>query len=388
MKRIRGVALAWMVCGLWLTACGGIEPEEYGESRDEALCHRQARCGEFRDEETCVRARSKWNQALREAGLQPYAVFEGSLEAGRTRFDEDRAQECIDLIRDSSCEQPLEEVMSAEACSVLVGQRKDGEACLVNEDCGAASYCALATERAVCDAGTCQPLPGLGERMPGFNNIHSCAPGLSPDENSICQPTSGENGPCQNSLRCAVGLTCDRDLHQCRRPGRVGESCGESERPCLSHLHCAEGRCRELSNVGESCTRSYSMTFGWRSDCMRGLFCDAASDASQGTCKVWRGAGSECRDQSECQSGLFCDQRAGQQSRTCQEGVGEGGKCDTAICAPGLTCSLKTFTCARRGRKGEACEVTNTVVSFACTEGLACIEGTCQVAFPGLCGAP
>lgn len=388
MKHVHGVAFAWVVCGVLLAACGGIEPEEYGETRNEALCHRQARCGEIRDEEACVRARSEWNQALREAGMEPYAQFEGSLEAGRTRFDEDRAEECVELIRDSSCEQSLEEVTSAEACRVLVGQRQDGEACLINEDCGVASYCALETERAVCDAGTCKPLPGLGEKVPGYNNIHDCAPGLSPDENSVCQPTSGENGPCQNSLRCAVGLTCDMGLQQCRRRGRVGESCGGGERPCLSHLRCAEGSCRELANVGESCTLSRQWGSSWTSDCKRDLFCDAAPDTSQGTCQTRRGKGSECRDYSECQTGLFCDQRAGQQSRTCQEGVGVGGKCDTATCAPGLTCNLETNTCARRGQEGEACEMTNNGVSFTCTAGLACIEGTCQVSYPGLCGAP
>src|SRR5688500_17143783 len=101
MKQVHGVAFAWAVCGVLLAACGGIEPEEYGETRDEALCHRQARCGELRDEEACARARSEWNQALREAGMGPYAHFEGSLEAGRTRFDEERAEACMDLIRDS-----------------------------------------------------------------------------------------------------------------------------------------------------------------------------------------------------------------------------------------------------------------------------------------------
>lgn len=388
MKQVHGVAFAWAVCGLLLAACGGIEPEEYGETRDEALCHRQARCGELRDEEACVRARGEWNRALREAGMGPYAHFEGSLEAGRTRFDEERAEACMDLIRDSSCEQSLDEVMSAEVCRVLVGQRKDGEACLVNEDCGVASYCELKPERATCDAGACKPLPGVGEKLLGYNNIYSCAPGLSPDANDVCQPTVGENGPCQSSQSCAVGLLCDPNLQQCRRPGRVGESCGEGAQRCLPHLRCAEGSCRELADVGESCTRSRGNILGWMSDCKRDLNCEAEAEASRGTCQEPRGAGSACGDQSECQSGLFCDQRAGQQTRTCQEGVGEGGKCDTAICAPGLACHPDTSTCVRRGREGEACAMTNSPLSATCQQGLACIEGACRVSFPGLCGAP
>lgn len=351
MKHWQGLC-AWVLCGLWLAACGGIDTENYGEEYGEALCHRQARCGEIRDEDACASARRDVYEALAEVGLGTHALYEGSLTAGRARFDEDAAGKCLDLIRDSSCDQSLDEVTSAEVCRFLFGQRKDGEACLVKEDCGAASYCsrgAFQPGHPVCEAGTCKPLPRQGEPLTGADNVHACAPGLSPDVSSVCQPTSGEGGPCMASHGCASGLTCDEDLHQCRRPFRVGESCDAGARRCLPHLRCAEGSCRTLADVGESCTLSRSFGASWTSDCKRDLFCDAAPDSTQGTCEERLGKGSSCRDYRECGTGFFCDLSAGQ-TGTCRELVSEGGKCDT-LPASWASCASPRRTRASAGSR-------------------------------------
>jgi len=102
---------------------------------------------------------------------------------------------------------------------------------------------------------------------------------------------------------------------------------------------------------------------------------------------VRRGSGEECLDQSECRTGLVCDLR-GQQRGLCVPFVGEGEKCDLAPCSPGLACHPDTSTCVRRGKEGEACAGTNNPLSATCQQGLHCVEGTCQVWFPGLCRAP
>jgi hypothetical protein len=169
---------------------------------------------------------------------------------------------------------------------------------------------------------------------------------------------------------------------------RVGLSCGPGQRPYLPHLRCFEGSCRQLANVGMSCTRVRDLGLSWTSDCKLDLFCDAGPEGTRGTCKERKGAGSVCLDYSECQMGLFCQQHAGQEARTCQAPVGEGSKCDTAACAVGLACHPETFTCVRRGQQGEECAATNSLLSDTCLPGLSCVEGTCQVAYPGLCGAP
>lgn len=389
MKQLHGVAVAWM-CGLVLAACGGgdIKQEEFAETRDEALCHRQARCGEIRDEEACVRDKGALDVALRDAGLDPFALYAGSLKAGRASFDGKRAKECADLIRDSACEQSLDEVTSAEACKVFVGQRKDGEACLVTEECGVASYCNRTSQSAVCETGTCKALPGAGTKLTGEDGVYECAPGLWVDEHQVCQPTVAENGKCDDSESCAIGLVCDPDLHQCRRPGLVGMSCGPELRPCLPHLRCFEGSCRQLANVGMSCTLLRDASQSWSSDCKTDLFCDAGAEGSQGFCKARRSAESACLDSSECQQGFFCGLSAGQQSGTCQALVGEGGKCGDAPCAAGLSCNPDTFTCIRPGKEGEACTASNSSLFSTCQVGLACVSGTCQVAFSGLCATP
>lgn len=387
MKRFQAVAVAWM-CGLVLAACGGdLKPEEFAETYAVALCHRQARCGEIRDEDACVRESREWYQTMRVAGRDLSALFAGSLASGRARFDSGRARECADLLRDSACEQSLEEVTRAEACTAFVGQRKDGEACVLDQECGAASYCSRTYQGAVCEAGTCKPRPGAGQKLTWTDGAVECASGLWADENQVCQPAVAENGKCESSESCATGLVCDPGLKQCRRPGLVGMSCGANLRPCLPHLRCFEGSCRQLANVGMSCTLSRD-GFGASSDCKLDLFCDAGPEGTQGTCKARRTEGSACLDVTECQQGLFCDQHAGQQTRTCQKPVGEGGKCDTATCALDLACNAETFTCVRMARQGEACAAAPNSLFSTCQPGLQCVSGTCQVGFPGLCTTP
>lgn len=383
MKQVQGMALA-AVCGLLLAACGSVEPVEYVETYEEALCHRQVRCGEFRDEESCVRSR----QELRARGVDFLALHDGSIAAGRMRFDAERAEECVDLIRDSACEKSLDEFMQSDACKVFVGQRKEGEGCQVNQDCDYPSfYCAKQDGPPVCGAGTCKRSFGQGEEVPGMNGADTCAPGLSPDEEYVCQPTSNEGETCQNDLRCAVGLYCDLKDEVCKRPGIIGVGCGPGERECLPHLRCFEGSCRQLANVGMSCT--VQTVFGTRSsDCKKDLFCDVGEEGTKGICKVRRSAGETCFDYNECQTGLGCEQRAGQENATCQAPVGEGEKCDGANCALGLGCHPTKLTCVRQGKEGEACDETNVIISAVCQQGLQCVEGTCQVWYPGLCRAP
>lgn len=384
MKQVQGMALA-AVCGLLLAACGSVEPVEYVETYEEALCHRQLRCGEVRDEAACVRA----SQEMRARGVDFLALHDGSIATGRMRFDAERAEECVDLIRDSACEKSLDELLQTDACRVFVGQRKEGEACQLNQDCDYPSfYCSRQDGGLACGAGTCKRPPGQGEVLFGMNGADTCAPGLSPDEHYICQPTANEGEACKSDLSCAVGLYCDEEDEVCKRPGIIGVSCGPRERECLPHLRCFEGSCRQLANVGMSCTLHRGWGLSWVSDCKRDLFCDAGEEGSQGICKVRRSAGEKCLDYSECQTGLSCDKRAGQEDATCQAPVGEGEKCDTAACAPGLGCNPETFTCVRRGKEGEACDETNSILSATCQQGLWCVEGTCQVLFPGLCRAP
>jgi hypothetical protein len=367
---------ALVLMGLVLVACGGVSQEDYRESYGEALCHRQARCGEIRDEDACVREARGFASAYREAGLIVYAQYEGSIRAGRLRFNEEAAQECVQHVRDLSCNEPLPPARSGVICDVLEGQQKDGEPCLITEECGEASYCER-TDGPVCETGTCKARLGLGQRV---SNFQECAPGLVL-VGATCQAPLGEGEACVGDSVCASGLYCAGGNLWCRRFALEGESCG-TER-CLPHLACSEGSCQRRFDVGMDCTVPQSNP-GGASECKRDLFCADGGGARPGTCSERLGPGERCFGDT-CKGNLFCDWLGGAQEGSCQAFRQLGESCTSVPCVPGAYCDEGSRTCLRQGRLGEPC---GSPYYLSCISGLWCENGTCESGFGGFCEQP
>jgi hypothetical protein len=371
MKRWNGSPGVLAVCALLLAACGGISQEDYPEKYREALCHRKARCGQIRDEDACVRESREFARAMNEAGMSPYQMYEGSFRSGRLRFDEDLAEACVERIRDSSCDQSLGEARAGDVCHILVGQQKDGEPCLLYDECGPASYCERMNE-AVCAEGTCKPGLGLGQTL--TNGMQQCAPGLIPVE-GICQAFLGEGDTCAGSDRCALGLFCNIDTRTCQRFATEGGTCGTGGGICLSHLRCIDGSCRRLADVGEACAGG----------CKEDLFCDRTTDSEPGSCRERRGLGEPCNDvygYVTCRANLVCGNTSGGMERTCQPPAEVGASCANMSCGLGAWCDWKTETCKPQGKMGGACD---SYQMGSCMQGLSCVENTCRPGFPGPC---
>jgi len=371
---------ALVLVGLVLVACGGgLSREEYSEAYGEALCHRQARCGEIRDEDACVSDAREFSRAYREGGLQAYFQYEGSIRAGRLRFDEEAAEACVQRLRDIPCDERLPLTRNGTICDVLEGLQQDGEPCVLTEECSEASYCER-TGEAVCEVGTCKPRPGLDQKVAG---AQECAPGLV-RIGDTCRAPSGEGGACDSDSGCTARLYCEWIIRECRRFAVEGEACSEDGVRCLPHLRCGEGSCQRLSDVGMGCTPplggpSSSSDTG----CKRDLFCEGEG-WTPGTCRKRQGPGEPCSG-STCQGSLFCGALSQGSAWSCQPLRPPGESCASVPCAPGAYCDRGSETCLRQGRLGEPCIVSEL---FSCSSGLSCEDGTCEVDFEGLCEEP
>lgn len=363
---------------LLLAACGGsLSQEDYAESYTAALCHRQARCGEIRDEDACVRNAREFTRIQREQGQSAYFQFEESMEAGRLRFNEDAAEDCVQRIRESACDQSLEVARNGAICDVLEGRQKDGEPCVLAEECGEASYCDGLTEVA-CVAGTCRTRPGLGQPV---TDAQECASELVP-VSGTCQARAGEGGACTTNSRCAPGLFCETGQGVCRRFAVEGEACGGIE--CLGHLICKGGSCQRMLDVGASCTPNPGVPGAFTGDCKRDLVCEGGGSEGPGTCRQRAGLGESCSN-SACQTNLFCDWQGLGGTGTCQPFRQPGESCASLPCGPGAICNDDTMMCDRLGRLGDPCP-SSVEPWLSCIAGLECRNSKCEPLFGGFCG--
>jgi hypothetical protein len=152
----------------------------------------------------CVRS----HQSPSNAQLIRDAISQGTIE-----FDETRARACIDALAFQECGdfQQAYRFRETYCASPLIGVQRDGEACLVNEEC----------EGELCgEDGRCGTR--LAEGAPCFVGFDECqAPFRCTD------PDGGENFTC--NLGRAAGATCANDDQ------------------------CADGWCKDDSVGGSSC---------------------------------------------------------------------------------------------------------------------------------------
>ncbi|WP_164015272.1 hypothetical protein [Pyxidicoccus trucidator] len=383
---MHGVRLAVIALAVGLAACGGDDPEDFGEQVVEAFCEREARCGVYASADTC-------EESLRQRGWETWmglgTRYEAALESGRLSFDEEAAERCLDAIRDRDCRLPAlsEAAMSRgieydPSCQVLRAQRTEG-ACLAHAECGESGFCRY-TEASGCQ-GTCTPRHGEGG--PGEWPEH-CAPGLVPGADGTCQRARGEGETChevgEDASRdppCAAGLWCDRGSNTCRPTGAEGDACAfEQDRPCGASFICEAGRCERRPPEGRACTAPAAQSALQAHRCQRDLFCDA--DAEQpGTCRERREEGAACRNFSECATDLYCagaEPESGTWGR-CQKRPGAGEACELYFgtgpitnCLAGHHCSPETNRCVPWVREGERCGP-----EARCEQGVCSDEGRC-----------
>lgn len=312
-------ALSALLISFAATACGGgVKLEDLGDTIIDALCERQVRCGAYTSVAEC-----KANASINTE------EFERSVEAGRTRYDEDKAADCLEALGDASCDSTAQNVrVQPQACrDAFRGTVADGGVCYNDEEC-LSENCTVPDCGMACCAGTCDMTRAevaIGGTCNGTTG--PCASGSFCDSaTSTCTALKAAGGTCTSNSQCSYGLycneatppvcadapnrggacpdgycadigdRCDGTSMTCVALGKVGDPCSEGFAglfDCQQPLTCNQTtlQCANPPNAGEACVFF----------CSSGNFCNAND-----ICEAQKPNGQACMGDDECQSS-FCD---------------------------------------------------------------------------------
>jgi hypothetical protein len=288
----------------------GLDLDEYQAAQLDAHCGYLVRCGAI---STVADCRSHFR---RNAPDSPNIA--AGVDAGKLRYDEDAAQDCIDAYGALSCDTTKQSGGALDACDrVLTGTVADGGSCAFDLECSS-TYCSVPVCEAACCTGTCKqpmPLPGVGEPCTSL-----CAEDAYCAVDSTCHALLPEGAACDGFSLCAASLYCV--LPQAGGSGvctplpHIGEACAG---PCAEiNAACLYELCYAVGLAGDPCKSQYDCaqyyTCGPDQKCARlptlGMPCfESCSDTSycDGTTCVDPKANNEtCASNDQCTS-RYCD---------------------------------------------------------------------------------
>lgn len=328
-------------CGDSMTPSGPHPYTEFAEQRNallgELVCKSFFNCQDrppiqvpYQDQEECLADFED------DSSLAIGSEFQGilqSIEEGRTAFDQQSADQCLDemevAIEMIACNPSPEPTLGIQVCQeVLQPQLTLDDPCKVGLDECEGDLTCRRTDNEVCH-GFCTE--------PDTSNRTIKAEGETcTDAGDVCDPSE--------NLQCTP--VDDMGTQRCLREGTVmeGDQCKTSS-ICQPNLVCSLGTCKSFQVVsqGNSCDQQTAF-------CETGYACIGES-IDMGTCSEFSGAGESCDNALDCRDGLFCDPPdASGMLGTCSERVAAGEVCDETKsnqCEPGLTCVLNE-------RRGEA----------------------------------
>lgn len=309
-----------------------IPAEEVASAQRDAYCTHAVRCGIFPDKQACVSA-----NILIDAKFDANVL--AAIQAGKIAYDGRNLKKCLDAQAEETCDRfDGDYRVPVAACSdVLHGLRKDGETCVMYQEC-ASMNCSVSFPTNTCAVGVCigdappeKPAPAqIGEECFGSG---TCVAGaycdfsqptsicaayktqgmacMFPEECAIglacagvtgattCVQLPGLDEPCSSSMPCGeYGMYCDTSATQptCKKLGLPPTTCTSSEQ-CSSFYPCdlATGTCTKAPSVGESCATT--------SQCFD---VDTYCDATTSICTAAKSDGSTCSSSSQCAS-HYCD---------------------------------------------------------------------------------
>lgn len=281
-----------------------------------------------------------------------FGLIEDAVEEDRVRYDQEKAQQCLDDLATAECTDI--DLRSVGSCAdVFVGTVQRGETCTLDEECEGESFCLFGD---ACP-GTCSELLSAGET-------------------------------CVDDGNCESGLVCSEATSRCVRPSSEGDACEQGEPQCASPYICLgadeetgePGTCLSTTNLlvreeGEAC----SFIGGEPVLCQEGLACRIEdinlTDGIVSTCHEIATEGDACGVALPpmCPSGYYCagiDLEGAQFSGSCEPSPKQGDACSDDIfspCAPGLLCLDGTCTASKEN--GESCTLGVECLSENCVDG-------------------
>ena len=297
---------------------GGITAQAFGTDLRDAQCDLRVRCGILTSTADCN-------------GFLPIAsdtVLLAEIDGGKVNYDSDKAEQCIDAIKNASCDGTTKEARETpSACLDFVsGTGATGATCFTNEECQSAA-CAMPSCTDACCAGKCSAAEAPGKAGAPCAT-RACGAGLTCDNTKKCVALFTAGAPCTFSTDCDYGLGCLGDPGICGTMPHLGEA-------------CPDGQCAEL-----------------------GSYCN-----NNKICAPLGLRGDACATSKECSRYSTCDP----QSLTCAALPITGQTC-AGLCSDGSYCNTATLQCTALLADGGACAVDSACKSGDCDAAMVCAE--------------
>lgn len=312
-----------------LAACGGdggpsVAYADLDQALAQARCARDARCGVFPDEASC----------LATACVVANTSLAAAVAAGKVHYDGHRARACVDAAAQQSCDLTADDshVPAAACAQMFAGTVRGGQACSLSEAC-ASGVCQLPAEcpETGCCVGTCKATQETAAAGGACGRTLDCADGLVCGLDQVCHAPAGEGQPCRSDPECQTGLgcvgasgngpgdcralphtgepcpylrcadagqRCDATSHTCVAIGQPGDACPRGDE-CARDLECSPttATCALLPNLGEPCDVG----------CGGDAWCQVNMQTHVGTCVAPKPAGQPCDGNNQCES-FYCEE--------------------------------------------------------------------------------
>lgn len=267
---------------LFVVGCGGVDITKFQDEAIDARCEYLTRCGLFASTNEC-------RQYYADRTAQSTSVV-AAVEAGKVKYDEDLAEDCIEKLRDGSCSQTASLDSSCE--DIFTGTIADGGMCAFDDECISGS-CSVAECTMACCPGTCvaaRPTPKIGEMC-----TFICVDGAFCGSDRICHAVLAKGAACDDPFACDDGLYCSgltgTTAGTCTALPNTGEACTEQ---CLNIGDYCDGTCKKVGLAGASCTNEDQCSFYYE--------CDDAMKCVMPTRPMGMPNGATCSSSPQCES--------------------------------------------------------------------------------------
>jgi len=312
-------------------ACGtdSVSLDDYPAAVRDAACRHLVACGVVEDLATCRKINIGVN-------IHVSASDRAAIDMGKTRYDGENAQACLDAIAARSCDVTSQSNRAIpDACREIVsGTQHEGAACALDTECISLA-CDVPACTMACCTGTCarDTAPARDAKLGGSCETASCDASLFCDDaTTTCVALLPADAFCVSPDECAFGLDCVF-IGICAALPAPGDACTGACRDEGTTCSAASRTCVEVALGGEACTTS--------ADCSVVYRCDATKHCSAGPA-----LGATCTVAQRCgDDRAFCDVPQGQPTGTCVLPKPDGSACQRDANCESRSCDQATLVC-------------------------------------------
>lgn len=334
------------------TICGG-QPKTFAEWED---CYKKRWCewrvgcqpmSPYRNVQECMSRGDDVEGGWLEISRREQ---ERAIALGRVEIDKQAFAGCLLDTSASQCNTARYSVACASRFKTIINQNSDAGSCYIDSECRSPGATCESNCADACCLGTCRPKLKLGQPCeledscePGLVCNQTCRSGdvgaacttfLDCDSSAwcdagICKADLSPGAPCTGRAQCGGQTSCIGYSIGTGRPGscksisKPGDAC---ELFCYGGLSCTAGVCRELPQLGGTCS-AFSPCSGVDNVCV------------EGTCVTRRAETATCSDLHPCLPELFCTSEVSSPDPVCSAPRGldavctKPSHCESRVCS-------------------------------------------------------